>query len=475
MILESVENDPLGWPTIEENGVTRPRKYSKLTPAEAIQADCDERIQFLMQETSLTKQERELHKLQQMQNKAKESGMVSFQLLHSHLKESAKHKREYDIMVNDKMMQSKERKDNSSKALDDGLAMAEVQLSAKRNILANEQQHSEQSEFVYDTYLLEKVDRNITHESTYMSHRGGEIDQIADAKNITLGNLVLSPTSNTLFAPPVRSVSLVQIMISEPVLQEMTPATISSGLVPNPSPSTPFVPPSRTDWDLLFQPLFDEFLHLVQTHTTFESLGRWTKDHPITNVIGDPSRSVSTRKQLQTDDVWCFFNAFLTTVKPKKFKQAMTKLSWIDAMQEEIHEFERLQDNPSHVYKLKKALYGLKQAPRALYDMLSRFLISQHFSKGVLDPTLFTQKAGHDLLLDTRHNTSGGAQFLGDKILSWSSKKQKCTAISSTEAEYIALSGCCAQILWMRSQLTDYGFQFNKIPLYCDNKSEIAL
>ncbi|GKB70148.1 retrovirus-related pol polyprotein from transposon TNT 1-94, partial [Tanacetum coccineum] len=56
-----------------------------------------------------------------------------------------------------------------------------------------------------------------------------------------------------------------------------------------------------------------------------------------------------------------------------------------------------------------------------------------------------------------------------------SSKKQKSTAIWSIEAEYIALSGCCAQILWMRSKLTDYGFQFNKIPMYCDNKSVIAL
>ncbi|GJS59651.1 hypothetical protein Tco_0654435 [Tanacetum coccineum] len=76
---------------------------------------------------------------------------------------------------------------------------------------------------------------------------------------------------------------------------------------------------------------------------------------------------------------------------------------------------------------------------------------------------------------DTRHNTSGSAQFLGDKLVSWSSKKQKSTAISSTKARYIALSGCCAQILWMRSQLTNYGFTFNKIPLYCDNKSAIAL
>ncbi|GJR71827.1 hypothetical protein Tco_0084192 [Tanacetum coccineum] len=83
--------------------------------------------------------------------------------------------------------------------------------------------------------------------------------------------------------------------------------------------------------------------------------------------------------------------------------------------------------------------------------------------------------ADHAGCQDTRRSTSGSAQFLGDKLVSWSSKKQKCTAISSTEAEYIALSGCCAQILWMRSQLTDYGFQFNKIPLYYDNKSEIAL
>nr|GFD10914.1 retrovirus-related Pol polyprotein from transposon TNT 1-94 [Tanacetum cinerariifolium] len=56
-------------------------------------------------------------------------------------------------------------------------------------------------------------------------------------------------------------------------------------------------------------------------------------------------------------------------------------------------------DNPNHVYKLKKALYGLKQAPRAWYDMLSSFLLSQEFSKGSVDPTLFIRKNGNDLLL----------------------------------------------------------------------------
>ncbi|GJT87939.1 hypothetical protein Tco_1069656 [Tanacetum coccineum] len=83
--------------------------------------------------------------------------------------------------------------------------------------------------------------------------------------------------------------------------------------------------------------------------------------------------------------------------------------------------------------------------------------------------------ADHAGCQDTRRSTSGSAQFLGDKLVSWSSKKQTSTSISSTEAEYIAMSGCCAQILWMRSQLSDYGFAYNRIPMYCDNKSAIAL
>nr|GEX87626.1 hypothetical protein [Tanacetum cinerariifolium] len=76
---------------------------------------------------------------------------------------------------------------------------------------------------------------------------------------------------------------------------------------------------------------------------------------------------------------------------------------------------------------------------------------------------------------DTRRSTSGSAQFPRDKLVSWSSKKQRSTAISTTEAGYITMSGCCAQILWMRSQFTNYGFAFNKIPSYCDSCSAIAL
>ncbi|GJS57332.1 retrovirus-related pol polyprotein from transposon TNT 1-94 [Tanacetum coccineum] len=76
---------------------------------------------------------------------------------------------------------------------------------------------------------------------------------------------------------------------------------------------------------------------------------------------------------------------------------------------------------------------------------------------------------------DTFKSTSGGAQFLGEKLVSWSSKKQDCTSLSTAESEYVSLSACCAQVLWMRTQLTDYGYHFNKIPIYCDSKSAIAI
>ncbi|GJX54636.1 hypothetical protein Tco_0283005 [Tanacetum coccineum] len=82
----------------------------------------------------------------------------------------------------------------------------------------------------------------------------------------------------------------------------------------------------------------------------------------------------------------------------------------------------------------------------------------------------------HAGCLDSRKSTSGGIQFLGgDKLVSWSSKKQDCTSMSSAEAEYVSLSACCAQVLWLRTQLTDYGFHFDKIPMYYDSKAAIAI
>nr|GEZ37108.1 hypothetical protein [Tanacetum cinerariifolium] len=581
---------------------------------------------------------------------------------------------------------------------------------------------------------------------------------------------------------------------SGPALYEMTPGTISSGLVRTSSPSTSYVPPSRNDWDLLLQPMFDELLNpppsvvnqapkviapiakviplvhadstglpslttvdqdapsLSKSHTITEiqssivpqdvgddnldmevaHLGndplfgvpilevtsmqsssmaspqsimqtnhsmphynsKCTKDLPLNNIIDQLSRPVSTRLQLLEQALFCYYDAFLTSVEPKTYKEALTQSCWIEAMHEELNEFERLEvwelvprpdqvmvitlkwiykvkldkmggilknkvrlvargyrqkeridfeessapvarleairifltyaahknmvvyqmdvktaflngnlreevyvsqpdgfvdpDNPNHVYKLKKAFYRLKQAPRAcqpdgfvdpdnpnhvykLKKALYGLQISQnprgifinqskyaleslkkygfascdpmdtpmvekskldedkegkavdpsHY-RGMIGTLLYLTASRHDLQFaicmcaryqarltekhihavkrifrylrgtvhrglwypkdssvsltafadadhagcqDTRRSTSESVQFLGERLISWSSKRQKSAAISSTEAEYIAISGCCAQILWMRSQLSDYGLAFNKISM----------
>ncbi|GJW29018.1 retrovirus-related pol polyprotein from transposon TNT 1-94 [Tanacetum coccineum] len=145
-------------------------------------------------------------------------------------------------------------------------------------------------------------------------------------------------------------------------------------------------------------------------------------------------------------------------------------------IKEEVHvsQPERFvdQDTPSHVYKLKKALYGLKQALHACDSvdtpMVEKSKLDEDLQEISVDATLYRGMIGSlmyltsnrpDLFMqssyvpdhvgcqDTRRSTLGSAQFLGDKLVSWSLKKKKCTAILSTEAEYIALSGCCAKIL----------------------------
>ncbi|GJW67714.1 retrovirus-related pol polyprotein from transposon TNT 1-94 [Tanacetum coccineum] len=189
-------------------------------------------------------------------------------------------------------------------------------------------------------------------------------------------------------------------------------------------------------------------------------------------------------------------------------------------------------DFPDHVYRLKKALYGLKQSPRAWYDKLSSFLIEHQFTKvtihnrdlkenkidecdsvstpmatakleadlhgtptdqkkyrsmigglmflTVIRPdiaftTFVWAHADHARCHDDCKSTSGGLQFLGEKLVSWSSKKQDYTALSTTEAEYVSISTFCAQVIWMQTQLFDYGYKLNKIPMYCDSKSAIAI
>nr|GEU30231.1 integrase, catalytic region, zinc finger, CCHC-type, peptidase aspartic, catalytic [Tanacetum cinerariifolium] len=340
--------------------------------------------------------------------------------------------------------------------------------------------------------------------------------------------------------------------------------------------------------------------NLHQANQPFEHLkptNRVLKNHPLNNVIRNASRPVLTKRQLQTDAMWCYFDAFLTKFKPKNYKEALKESIWIKAMQEEIHEFDRPQvwvlvprpdcimlinlkwifkvkldkfggvlknkaklvakgyrqeegidfeesftpvaqieaikifianatyknmtvyqmevktaflngvlskdvyvsqlegvvdqDHTNHAYRLKKALYGLKQASRAC-DPVDTLMVER--TKLDEDPhgipvgltryrSMSPKEADIELIAyadhvgchDTRRSTSDSAQFLGNKLVSWSSEKQKSFAISTKKVEYIPLSGCCAQILWMRSQVTNYELEFNKLPMYYDNKSAIEL
>jgi hypothetical protein len=74
-----------------------------------------------------------------------------------------------------------------------------------------------------------------------------------------------------------------------------------------------------------------------------------------------------------------------------------------------------------------------------------------------------------------RRSTSGTYQLLGRSLVSWSSKKQNSVALSTAEAKYIAAGSCCAQILWMKTTLNDFGIKFKNVPLLCDNESAIKL
>nr|GEX26796.1 retrovirus-related Pol polyprotein from transposon TNT 1-94 [Tanacetum cinerariifolium] len=251
-----------------------------------------------------------------------------------------------------------------------------------------------------------------------------------------------------------------------------------------------------------------QFDHQIPQHNS-----KWTKDHPLNNIIGQLSRPVSTRLQLHEQALFCYYDAFLTSVEPKTYKDALTQSCWIKAMQEELNEFERLkvwelvpqpdkvmvitlkpeairiflayaahknmvvykmdvktgflngnlreevyvsqpdgfvdQENPNHMYKLKKALYGLKQAPRACFEycdpvdtpMVKKSKLDEDKERKAVDPSHYCAfaDADHAGCQDTHRSTSGSLQFLGERLISWSSKRQKSAAISSTEAEYIAL------------------------------------
>nr|GEX46288.1 integrase, catalytic region, zinc finger, CCHC-type, peptidase aspartic, catalytic [Tanacetum cinerariifolium] len=148
-----------------------------------------------------------------------------------------------------------------------------------------------------------------------------------------------------------------------------------------------------------------------------EHLSNWTKNHPLQNIIGDHSRLVSIRLQLHDQALFCYYDAFLTSVehgcKDGIFNGFLHEEVYVSQPDRFVDP-----DNPNHVYRLKKALYGLKQAPRAWYDLWSLFLLSQGLSKGTVDPTLFISKKGKDILLVTNKREK-------DKIRTKSDKNEK--------------------------------------------------
>ncbi|GJY97257.1 retrovirus-related pol polyprotein from transposon TNT 1-94 [Tanacetum coccineum] len=462
--------------------------------------------------------------------------------------------------------------------------------------------------------------------------------------------------------PPSVDLQVPTVIAPEPIVSTGTPSSTTidqDALSTSTSPTTPETPPPviplgvvEADHDIEVIVILNNVHSINQPP---KHINKWTQDHPIKNVIGHPSRPVATRHQLQDEAILCYFDAFLSFVEPKSYKEALTGSCWIKAMQEELNEFKRLKvwklvprsdhvmiitlkwiykvkldklggvlknkahlvargyrqeegidfeeyfalvarleairifiafaaymnmvvyqievktaflngilceevyvsqpdgfvdpENPNHVYKLKKALYGLKQVPRAWYDFLSLFLLSQEFSKGTVDPTLFIKREGKYILLvyiyvdgiifastkpdlcesfskimcskfkmsmmgklsfflglqisqntpmvekskldkDPQGKVVDPTHYCGiiDTLMYLTSSRpdlDSCIALTAfADADH---SGCqdtrkstsgSMQLLGdrlMRSQLTNYGLVFNKIAMYCDNKSAIAL
>ncbi|GJW80334.1 retrovirus-related pol polyprotein from transposon TNT 1-94 [Tanacetum coccineum] len=182
-----------------------------------------------------------------------------------------------------------------------------------------------------DTTLIE-FDENIE-----INHDTSVLDPVVSAG---------SPSSTTIDQDaPLKSHS--------PSSSEVQPPNSHQGVVVGPTiEDNPFAQADNDPFENIFAPELSsaesssgnvsavDFNQVIQPH---DHLRKWSKDHLMENLIGNPSHLVSTRKQLATDALWCFYNFILSKVKPKNFKFFVTEDCWFEAMQEEIHEFDRLQ------------------------------------------------------------------------------------------------------------------------------------
>ena len=158
-------------------------------------------------------------------------------------------------------------------------------------------------------------------------------------------------------------------------------------------------------------------------------------------------------------------------VDPTKYRSIIGSVMYLTASRPDIvfavYLCSRYQSKPTETH--------LSEAKRILRYIKRTINLGIWYPKDFGFELIAFSDADHTGCLDSRKSTSGALKFLGDKLVSWQSKKQDCTSLSSTEAEYVALSACCAQVIWMRTQLKDYGYVFERIPMYCDNRSAIAI
>nr|GFA26441.1 Gag-Pol polyprotein [Tanacetum cinerariifolium] len=389
-------------------------------------------------------------------------------------------------------------------------------------------------------------------------------------------DLLFGPLYDEFFTTVTSSVNKSFSPTNNSTQQDTLPLT---NIHPTPEPSTPKNVHAKENNNNQAEDEFtNQFCTLVREVAEFSS-------H---NIDSTNKMTIATNLEM------CMFALTMSIVEPKTIKEAMADSTWIEEegidFEESFAPVARLEAvqifivyaahksfliyqmdvktaflngplkeevyvaqpkgfvDPNHhdkVYRLRKALYGLKQASRAWYDELSNFLISKGFTKGTIDPTLFTIRYGEDILLvkiyvddiifgstnpkfskrfeklihnrfemslmgemkfflglqihqsrrgifvnqakyaleilkkhsmekgqsigtpmatkpkldvdlsdvdhtgcvDTRKSTSGGIQFLGDKLVSWMLKKHDCTAMVSSEAEYVALFASCAQVM----------------------------